>query len=71
MDEAVEDGIGGSGVGKEYLIPVGDGDLADDDGGLSPVSVLHEFHEVEHLLAVKPLQAEVVKDDQVGGGELV
>ena len=35
------------------------------------MSVLDEFHEVEHLLAVKPLQAEVVKDDQVGGGELV
>lgn len=35
------------------------------------MSVIDEFHEVEHLLAVKPLQAEVVKDDQVGGGELV
>ena len=35
------------------------------------MAVLDEFHEVEHLLAVEPLQAEVVEDDQVGGGELV
>lgn len=71
MDEAVEDGVSCGRVGREYLVPVGDRDLADDDGGLASVAVLNELHEIEHLLVVESLQAEVVDDEQVRGSELV
>ena len=71
VDESVEDGVSRGCVGGEYLVPVGDRDLADDDGGLAPMAVFDKFHEVEHLLVVEALQAEVVKDDQVRGRELV
>ena len=71
MDDSVEDGVGSSGVALEHVVPVCDGQLRHDDGCFSPVSVLDDFEEVEQLLTVEGLHAEVVDDEQVGGGQSV
>ena len=71
MDDSVEDGVRCCGVALKHVVPVHNGQLRDDDGGFPPVPVLDDFEEVEQLLSVEGLHAEVVDDEQVGGGQLV
>lgn len=71
MDDSVEDGISRGGVALEHVVPVCHGQLRHDDGGFAPVPVLDDFQEVEQLLSVESLHAEVVDDEQVGGGQPV
>ena len=71
MDDSVKDGVRRRGVALEHVVPVPDGQLRHDDGGFPPVPVLDDLKEVEQLLSVEGLHAEVVDDEQVGGGQLV
>lgn len=66
MDDPVEDSIRGGGVVPEDFIPLGYRQLRDDDGGLLPMPVLYDFHEVKQLLSVEHPHPEVVEDEQVG-----
>ena len=71
MDDSVEDGIRCGGVALKHVVPVRHGQLRHDYGGLAPVPVLDDLEEVEQLLTVEGLHAEVVDDEQVGGGQPV
>lgn len=71
MDDSVEDGVRCGGVALKHVVPVRDGQLRHDDGGFAPVSVLDDLKEVEQLLSVEGFHAEVVDDEQVGGGHAV
>jgi hypothetical protein len=68
VDEAVEDGVGIGGLADE-AVPVGDGDLAGDEGGFSAIAVLEDFQEVVAGLGGQGLEAPVVEDQQIDGGE--
>ena len=65
MDESVEDGVGEGGV-AEQLMPLGQGELAGDEGGARGVSV---FEEVAAVVGVERGESEVVEDEEVGFGE--
>ena len=67
--ESVEDGIG-EGVIADEVIPLVDGQLAGDEGGGALVAVIHEVHEVMALCGVEGFDTPVIKDEQVGIGEL-
>ena len=68
VDEAVEDGVGVGGVADEG-VPVGDGELAGDEGGSSAVAIFEDFQQIVAGLGVERLEAPVVEDEQLDGAE--
>ena len=54
MDEAVENGVGVGGV-SDQAVPVGDGDLAGDEGRFSPVAVLEDPESARNPLFANPV----------------
>ena len=52
VHQPVEDGVCRGGVSLHHVIPVRHGQLRDYDGGLLPVPVLYDLHEVKQLLPV-------------------
>lgn len=71
MYDSVQDGIGGGGVLRQQVVPVGHGNLTYEDCGGATVSVFDELHEVEHLLGVEAAHTEIIDDEQTGGAHLV
>jgi hypothetical protein len=49
VEEAVADGVGEGGIADEGM-PLGDGQLARQDGGAGAVPVVHQFEEVPAIL---------------------
>jgi hypothetical protein len=70
VDEAVEDGIGKSGVADDGM-PVVEGELAGDEGGPPSVAILEKFEHIVALGIGERGEAEVVEDKELGLGETV
>ena len=68
VNEAVEDGVGVSGV-ADHVMPCGQGKLRGDDRGPAAVSLLEDFEEVMTGAGVEGLEAEVVEDKEIGPAE--
>jgi hypothetical protein len=62
VDEAVEDGIGDSGL-AERAVPVADRELAGDDGGAELVAVLDDLEQIGGLFGCERSQRQVVDDE--------
>ena len=71
MHHSVEDGISSCGVGFKAIVPVNYRDLRGYDCRLATVAVLDDFHQVEYLLVVELLDAEVIYDYQIVGCDLL
>ena len=65
VDEPVEDGVG-EGGGAGQLMPLGQGELAGDEGGARGLSVLEE---VASVVGVELGEPEAVEDEEAGVGE--
>ena len=65
MDQAVQDGIAEGGVPNDFM-PVLQGELAGDQGGLSAMSILQDFEEIPTLGIGEGGQAVVVEDEEFG-----
>ena len=68
VDEAVQDGVGVSGVADD-LVPGGQRELGGDDRRSAAISLLEDFEEVVTGAGVEGLEAEVVEDEQIGAAE--
>jgi hypothetical protein len=68
VHEAVEDGVGVSGVADD-LVPGRQRELRGDDRGPAAVSLLEDFEEVMTGAGVEGLEAEVVEDKEIGPAE--
>jgi hypothetical protein len=68
VNEAVEDGVGVSGV-ADHVMPCGQGKLRGDDRGPAAVSLLEDFEEVMTGAGFEGLEAEVVEDKEIGPAE--
>ena len=68
VDEAIEDGVGESGI-AEVIMPEIDRELAGDEGGSDSVSVLDHFEQISSFGIGQGSQAQVVQDEQMGFGE--
>jgi hypothetical protein len=68
VDEAVQDGVGVSGVSNN-LIPGGQGKLGGDDRRSAAVSFLEDFEQVMAGAGVEGFEGEVVEDEEVGAAE--
>ena len=68
VDEAVQDGVGVSGV-PNNLVPGGQGKLGGDDRRSAAVSLLEDFEQVMAGAGVEGFEAEVVEDEQIGAAE--
>src|SRR6202011_443327 len=64
MDQAVEDGVGVGGV-TDQRVPLIDGKLAGDDGGMAAVAVLEDLQEVVASRGIERFEAPVVEDEQI------
>ena len=60
VDEAIEDGVGVGGV-PDQGVPVGDGELAGDQGGSAAIAFLQDFQKVMAGLGVEGLESPVVQ----------
>ena len=67
VDEAVQDGVGVSGVAND-LMPGRQGELGGDDGRPSAVSLLENFEQIVTGAGVEGFEAEVVENEQIGRG---
>src|SRR5271168_301277 len=68
VDEAVEDGVGVSGVVND-LMPGRQGELGGDDCRPAAVSLLEDFEQVVTGAGVEGFEAEVVEDEQIGAAK--
>jgi len=68
VDEAVQDGVGVSGV-PNNLVPGGQGKLGGDDRRSAAVSLLEDFEQVMAGAGVEGFEAEVVEDEQIGAAK--
>ena len=68
VDEAVQDGVGVSGVAND-LMPGRQGELGGDDGRPSAVSLLENFEQIVTGAGVEGFEAEVVENEQIGAAE--
>jgi len=68
VDEAVEDGVGVGGV-TDQAVPVGDGDLAGNQGGLASVPILEDLEEIMTSLRAERLKAPVIEDQELDRSE--
>ena len=68
VDEAVQDGVGVSGVAND-LMPGRQGELGGDDRRPSAVSLLENFEQIVTGAGVEGFEAEVVENEQIGAAE--
>ena len=68
VDEAIQDGVGVSGVAND-LMPGRQGELGGDDGRPSAVSLLENFEQIVTGAGVEGFEAEVVENEQIGAAE--
>jgi hypothetical protein len=68
VGEAVEDGVGVSGIANN-LMPGGQGELGGDDRRSAPVSLLEDFEQIVTGAGVERFEAEVVENEQIGAAE--
>src|SRR5215471_7669711 len=61
VDESIEDGVGVSRI-TDQLVPFIHGDLAGDDRGAPPVSLLEDLEEIMASGGVERFEAPIVKD---------
>src|SRR5262249_4461615 len=67
-DEAVENGVGVSGVSNN-LMPGRQGELGGDDRRPPPVSVLEDFEQIVTSAAVEGFEPEVIENEEIGAAE--
>jgi len=70
VDEPIEQSVGYGGTAKEF-VPGAHGELADDEHGASVLAVLDDLEQQLGVGVLEPFQAPVVKDEQIGAGELL
>ena len=63
VEQPVEDGVAEGGIADD-LVPVIDGDLAGDEGGLSCVSVVEDLEEVTASEVVEAGEPPIIKNEQ-------
>ena len=68
VDEAVQDGVGVSGVAND-LMPGRQGELGGDDRRPAAVSLLENFEQIVTGAGVEGFEAEVVENEQIGAAE--
>ena len=68
VDEAVQDGVGVSGVADD-LVPGGQRELGGDDRRSAAVTLFEDFEEVVTGAGVEGLEAEVVANEEIGTAE--
>ena len=68
VDEAVQDGVGISGVAND-LVPGGQGELGGHDCRPASISLLEDFEQIVTGAGVEGLEAEVVEDQKIGAAE--
>jgi hypothetical protein len=68
VDEAVQDGVGVSGVAND-LMPGRQRELGGDDRRSAAVSLLEDFEQVMTSASIERFEAEVVEDEQIGAAE--
>src|SRR5271169_5839995 len=68
VDEAIQDGVGVSGVAND-LMPGGQGELGGDDRRPAAVSLLENFEQIMTGAGVEGFEAEVVENEQIGAAE--
>ena len=66
VDEPVEDGVGVGGVSDE-AVPIGDGNLAGDECGFSPVAFFKNFEQVMPGLGIEGCEPPIVEDEKLDG----
>src|SRR5271155_969868 len=62
VDDAVQDRIGQSGI-ADQVVPAVHRDLAGDQGGATPATILGDFEHVAALLWAERLEGPVVEDE--------
>jgi hypothetical protein len=68
VDEAVQDGVGVSGVAND-LMPGRQGELGGDDRRPAAVSLLENFEQIVTGAGVEGFEAEVVENEQIGAAD--
>jgi len=68
VNEAVQDGVGVSGV-PDHVMPGRQGKLRGDDCGPAAVTLFEDFEQVVTGAGVEGLEAEVVEDEEIGAAE--
>jgi len=68
VDEAVQDGVGISGVAND-LMPGRQRELGGDDRRSAAVSLLEDFEQIVTGAGVERFEAEVVENEQIGSAE--
>ena len=70
VDEAVQDGVGVSGVAND-LMPGGQRELGGDDRRPAAVSLLEDFEQIVTGAGVEGFEAEVVENEQIQRGRWI
>ena len=68
VDEAVQDGVGVSGVAND-LMPGGQRELGGDDRRPAAVSLLEDFEQIVTGAGVEGFEAEVVENEQISAAD--
>jgi hypothetical protein len=68
VDEAVQDGVGVSGVADD-VVPGGQRELGSDDRRSAAVTLLEDFEQIVTGAGVDGLEAEVVEDKEIGAAK--
>lgn len=67
MHQPIQNGVSQGGITQD-LMPVLHRQLAGDQRGPAPMSILEDFQQIMLLLFAERIQAPVIKDDEVGPG---
>ena len=68
VQQAIQDGIG-DGRFTDDGMPVFDGALAGDDGGIFPIAILDDFEQVVTLRIIERSQEQIIEDEQLDFGQ--
>ena len=69
MDDAIENGVGQSGIADEF-VPAIDRKLAGDDQRAGVVAILDDLQQIALLLGQQRFRSPIVEDEQVDAAEL-
>jgi hypothetical protein len=69
VNEAIEDGVGVSGIADNF-VPAVDGELGSDHRGAASVAFLEDFQQIVPGGGVERFQAPIIKDQKVGAAEI-
>ena len=69
-NQAVGDRVGDGGI-AQVIVPLGDRNLAGQDGGAEAVAVIDHLEEVATILIAKRGDAPVIQDQQLDSGEAI